>query len=77
MLTCESLLSALISFSRSDPCHHGDRVADILPVVPGLSVSVEPPAALSFSGSLFLCSFQLLLIALVNLALSCLFLPSF
>lgn len=60
MLTCESLLSALISFSRSDPCHHGDRVADILPAVPGLSVSVEPPAALSFSASLFHVSFSLL-----------------
>lgn len=54
VLTCESLLSALISFSRSDPCHHSDRVADISPVLPGLSVSVQPPASLAFSAGLFL-----------------------
>lgn len=48
VLTCESLLSASISFSRSDPCHHGDRAADISPVLLDLSFSINPPVFLSF-----------------------------
>lgn len=44
VLTCKSWLSALISFSQSEPSHHSNRVADISPALSVLCHPHHPPA---------------------------------